>query len=120
MDLPDPDRPRASSRLTVSRAPFPSLGSPVSRDETRDMKTILLTIAAQGFAVAPALAHECPLLHKQVTDAADYRLDDAAYKGKMLAAEGDTLHKAGKHDESVAKYDEAASAMGLTLVHKPK
>lgn len=84
------------------------------------MKTILLTIAVLGFAVAPALAHECPLLHKQVTDAADYRLDDAAYKAKMLAAEGDTLHKAGKHDESVAKYDEAASAMGLTLVHKPK
>jgi hypothetical protein len=84
------------------------------------MKTILLTIAALGLAVSPALANECPLLHTQVMAAAEYRLDDAAYKAKMLAAEGDTLHKAGKHDESVAKYDEAAKGMGITLTHKPK
>jgi len=84
------------------------------------MKTILLTIAALGFAVSPALAHECPLLHTQVMAAAEYRLDDAAYKAKMMAVEGDTLHKAGKHDESVAKYDEAAKTMGIALTHKPK
>ena len=84
------------------------------------MKTILLTIAALGFAVSPALAHECPLLQRQVLAAADSRLDDAAYKAKIMAAEGDALHKAGKHDESVAKYDEAAKAMGITLTHKPK
>ena len=52
--------------------------------------------------------------------AAEYRLDDAAFKAKMMAAEGDDLHKAGKHDESVAKYDEAAKELGITLVHKPK
>lgn len=84
------------------------------------MKTILLAIATLGFAVSPALAHECPLLNKQVMAAADYRLDDAAYKAKMMAAEGDALHKAGKHDESVAKYDEAAKTMGISLTHKPK
>lgn len=84
------------------------------------MKTVLMTIAALGFAVSPVLAHECPLLHKQVMAAADYRLDDAAYKAKTMAGEGDALHKAGKHDESVAKYDEAAKAMGITLVHKAK
>jgi hypothetical protein len=84
------------------------------------MKTVLMTIAVLGFAVSPALAHECPLLHQQVVAAAEYRLDDAAYKAKALAAEGDTLHKAGKHDESVAKYEEAAKAMGITLTHKPK
>jgi hypothetical protein len=84
------------------------------------MKTILLTIAALGFAVSPALAHECPLLQRQVLAAADYRLDDAAYKAKMMATEGDALHRAGKHDESVAKYDEAAKTMGITLTHKPK
>lgn len=84
------------------------------------MKTILLTIAALGFAVSPALAHECPLLQQQVLAAADYRLDDAAYKAKMMAAEGDALHKAGKHDESLAKYDEAAKTMGISLTHKPK
>ena len=83
------------------------------------MKTLLLTLAALGFAVSPALANECPLLHKQVMAAAEYRLDDAAYKAKMMAAEGDVLHKAGKHNESVAKYDEAAKVMGITLTHKP-
>ena len=82
------------------------------------MKTVLMTIVALGFAVSPALANECSLLHAQVMAAADYRLDDAAYKAKMLAAEGETLHKAGKHAESVAKYEEAAKAMGITLTHK--
>jgi hypothetical protein len=84
------------------------------------MKTVLMTIAALGFAVTPALAHECPLLHRQVMAAADYRLDDAAYKARTLAAEGEALHKAGQHDASVAKYDEAAKAMGITLTHKAK
>jgi hypothetical protein len=82
------------------------------------MKTLLLTIAALGLAVAPALANECPLLHKQVMAAADSRLDDAAYKARMLAGEGEALHKAGKHAESAAKYEEAAKAMGITLTHK--
>jgi hypothetical protein len=83
------------------------------------MKAILLTITALGFAVSPAIANECPLLHKQVMAAAEYRLDDAAYKARMMAAEGDALHKASKHAESAAKYDEAAKAMGITLTHKP-
>jgi hypothetical protein len=83
------------------------------------MKTLLITIAALGLAVSPALANECPLLHAQVMAAAGNRLDGAAYQAKMLAAEGEALHKAGKHAESVAKYDEAAKAMGITLTHKP-
>jgi hypothetical protein len=84
------------------------------------MKTTLIVIAVLGLAASPALAHECPLLHQQVMAAAGNRFDQAAYTGKMLAAEGDALHKAGKHDESVAKYNEAAKAMGITLTHKAK
>jgi len=83
------------------------------------MKTLLITIAALAFAVSPALANECPLLHAQVMAAAGNRLDAAAYQAKMIAAEGEALHKAGKHAESVAKYEEAAKAMGITLTHKP-
>ncbi|HUM18157.1 MAG TPA: hypothetical protein VL086_20870 [Candidatus Nitrosotalea sp.] len=82
------------------------------------MKTVLMTIAVLGVAVSPALANECPTLHKQVMAAADYRLDDAAYRARQMAAEGEALHKAGKHNESVAKYDEAAKALGITLTHK--
>jgi hypothetical protein len=84
------------------------------------MKTVLVTIAALGLAVTPALAHECPMLSRQVMAAANYRLDDAAYKAKMMAAEGDELHKTGQHDASVAKFDEAAKTMGITLTHKTK
>jgi hypothetical protein len=84
------------------------------------MKTVLMMIAALGFAVTPALAHECPLLHRQVMNAANDRLDAAAYQAKTLAAEGEALHKAGQHDASVAKYDEAAKVMGITLTHKAK
>ena len=39
---------------------------------------------------------------------------------ELLAAEGAALHKAGQHDASVAKYEEAAKAMGITLSHKAK
>ena len=83
------------------------------------MKTVLMTIVALGFAVSPALANECPLLHAQVMAEAGKRLDAGAYQAKMLAAEGEALHKAGKHTESIAKYEEAAKAMGITLTHKP-
>jgi hypothetical protein len=83
------------------------------------MKTLLMAIIALGLAASPALANECPLLHKQVMAAAEGRLDAAAYQAKMLAAEGDALHKAGKHAESVAKYEEeAAKGMDLALTHK--
>jgi hypothetical protein len=37
-----------------------------------------------------------------------------------MAAEGDELHKTGQHDASVAKFDEAAKTMGITLTHKTK
>ena len=84
------------------------------------MKTVLMTIALAGLAVTPALAHECPLLHRQVMAAAQDRLDDASYKAKMLAAEGAAMHKAGQHDASIAKYEEAAKVMGITLSHKAK
>jgi len=36
---------------------------------------------------------------------------------KQLAAQAWALHQAGKHSESVAKYDEAAKAAGITLKH---
>jgi hypothetical protein len=82
------------------------------------MKTLLMTIAALVFTVSPVLANECPLLGAQVTAATGNRLDAAAYQARMLAAEGEALHKAGKHTESITKYEEAAKAIGLTLTHK--
>ncbi len=73
---------------------------------------------ALGLCASPALANQCPLLIKQVTDATSNRLDAASNTAKALAAEADVLHKAGKHSEAIKKAEEAATAIGLTLQMK--
>ena len=59
-----------------------------------------------------------PVLIKQIQDATAGKTDDASKKALALAAEAKTLHDAGKHAESVAKADEAAQAINLTLKKK--
>lgn len=78
-----------------------------------------------GLMAGPALAGQCPLLIKQINDAAGSRLDAAGNTAKALAAEAQSLHddavkmkQAAKHAESVAKAQEAAKAIGLTLKMK--
>ncbi|KRT73991.1 MAG: hypothetical protein XU13_C0010G0033 [Candidatus Rokubacteria bacterium CSP1-6] len=73
---------------------------------------------ALGLIAGPALATQCPLLIKQINDAAGNRLDAASAQAKALAAEADALHKAGKHADSVKKAEEAAKAIGLKLQMK--
>ena len=73
---------------------------------------------ALGLMAGTALATQCPLLIKQINDAAGGRLDDAGYRARTLAAEADALHKAAKHAESVAKAQEAAKAIDLKLQMK--
>ena len=80
---------------------------------------------ALGLMAGTALATQCPLLIKQINDAAGGRLDDAGYRARTLAAEAQILHdeavktkQAAKHAESVAKAQEAAKAIGLTLKMK--
>ena len=83
-----------------------------------NMKRIALALALVGMAAGPALAFQCPLLLKQIQDATAGKTDANSKKALELAAEGDKLHKEGKHAESVAKYDEAAKAIGVTLQKK--
>lgn len=71
-----------------------------------------------GLAAGPALAFECPLLIKQINDAAGNRMDDAGTKAKALAAEAEALHKAGKHADAVKKAEEGAKTIGLALKHR--
>jgi len=80
---------------------------------------------ALGLMAGPALAGQCPLLIKQINDAAGNRLDAAGNTAKALAAEAQKLHdeavktkQAAKHAESIAKAQEAAKAIGLTLKMK--
>ena len=82
------------------------------------MRHLALALAVVGLLAGPALANQCPLLIKQVMDATAGKTDDASKKAVALAAEAKTLHAAGKHAESVAKADEAAKAINLTLKKK--
>ena len=82
------------------------------------MKHLAMALAMVGLAAGPVLANQCPLLVKQVMDATAGKTDDASKKAQALANEAKALHDAGKHAESVAKADEAAKAINLTLKKK--
>ena len=82
------------------------------------MKMLVMVLAIVALAAGPALANQCPLLIKQVQDATAGKTDDASKKAVALANEAKALHDAGKHAESVAKADEAAKAINLTLKKK--
>ena len=82
------------------------------------MKKILMTLALVLATAGAAFANQCPLLLKQIQDATAGKTDDASKKANALAAEAKALHDSGKHAESVAKADEAAKAINLTLKKK--
>ena len=82
------------------------------------MKKILMALALVLAVAGTALANQCPLLVKQIEDATAGKTDDASKKAQALAAEAKALHAAGKHAESVAKADEAAAVIKLTLKKK--
>ena len=82
------------------------------------MRKVLMALALVVATAGAALANQCPLLIKQVQDATAGKTDDASKKAVALANEAKALHDAGKHAESVAKADEAAKAINLTLKKK--
>src|SRR5215510_4098339 len=84
----------------------------------RSMKRFVAALALIGSIGSPALANECPTLQAQIDAAIGTRYDPSAANARQLASEAWALHQAGKHAESVAKYDEAARAAGITLQHK--
>lgn len=82
------------------------------------MRQLAMALAMVGLLAGPALANQCPLLIKQVMDATAGKTDDASKKAVALANEAKALHDAGKHAEAVAKAQEAAKAINLTLKMK--
>jgi hypothetical protein len=82
------------------------------------MKKILMALTLVLAVAGTALANQCPLLIKQIQDATAGKTDDASKKALALAAEAKALHDSGKHAESIAKADEAAKAINLTLKKK--
>ena len=82
------------------------------------LASIAIATALVGICGSPALAGECPMLQTQMERQVNNRVDAAGWKARETMKEANALHKAGKHTESVAKYDEAAKAAGITLQHK--
>jgi hypothetical protein len=80
---------------------------------------LLVAVIMLGSGAGVAFAKECPLLIKQLKDAAakekDAKKKAAADK---LIAKAQQEHDGGKHADSVKTADEAAKALGLTLQHK--
>jgi hypothetical protein len=82
------------------------------------MKRFVSALALLASTAGAALATECPTLQAQIDAAIGTRYDPSAANARQLATEAWSLHQAGKHAESVAKYDEAAKAASITLKHK--
>ena len=82
------------------------------------MKKILLGLALVAMSATVAGAFECPALQAQIDKQLGKRFDRQAGTARALAAQALALHKAGKHADSVKKYDEAAKAAAMQLTHK--
>lgn len=85
------------------------------------MKLLSIAIATAlvvGVCGGPALAGECPMLQAQMERQVNNRFDGAAYAARENMKQASALHTEGKHAESVAKYEEAAKAVGVTLDRK--
>jgi hypothetical protein len=85
------------------------------------MRKTMAAAAVLVFVLAgSAWAYQCPLLIKQLNDAvATMKADDPKVKqAKELIAEADTLHKAGKHADSIATAEKAAKVLGVHLTMK--
>jgi hypothetical protein len=78
------------------------------------MKRLALAVVAIAFASA-AWANSCPREMKAIDDALPKAKLDAQQMAqvKKLRAEGEQLHKAGKHGESMAALGKAKGILGI-------
>jgi len=79
------------------------------------MKSMLLALALAS-AAGLAMANNCPNEMKAIDAklATNPKLSDAdAAKVKQLRAEGETAHKAGKHDDSMKALGDAKKILGI-------
>jgi hypothetical protein len=79
------------------------------------MKSLLIA-ASLAFAAGTALAHNCPNEMKAIDAklATNPKLSDAdKAKVTKLRADGETAHKAGKHDDSMKALGEAKKMLAI-------
>lgn len=74
-----------------------------------------VSAAALAFASATAFAFHCPVDMKAIDDALPNAKLDAKQTAevKKLRAEGETLHKTGKHQESMDTLAKAKKILGI-------
>jgi hypothetical protein len=80
------------------------------------MKKLLSVAAVLAFASGAALAHNCPNEMKAVDAKLATNPTLAAAdmdKVKKLRADGETAHKAGKHDDAMKALGEAKKMLGI-------
>ena len=78
------------------------------------MKTRTLLAAAVAVLMsAPAFASECPKHMKAIDEALTAAPAKATAEVKKLRADGEALHKAGKHDESMKALGAAEKLLGI-------
>jgi hypothetical protein len=82
------------------------------------MKKLAMLVVGMAFVASSAFAFHCPTHFKEI-DAAlasgkvtGAKLDEA----KKLRADGEALHKAGKHQESLDALHKSMTILGLTIV----
>ena len=77
--------------------------------------SMLLVASALALTSTMAFAHRCPAEMKAIDAALPKAKLTEAQMGevKKLRAEGETLHKAGKHTESTDALDKAKKLLGI-------
>ena len=81
------------------------------------MRRTVIALVTVAWLATAALANQCPLLIKQLADAVATRAPDdpRAKTARGLIEEARKLHAQGRHADSIAKADEAAKVLGITL-----
>jgi hypothetical protein len=76
----------------------------------------VIVVAVLALFATPAFAFHCPADMKKIDAAmASANLPEAAMaRVKQLRMEGEELHKAGKHQESLDKLGEAMKMLGIS------
>ncbi|MCC7167364.1 MAG: hypothetical protein IT565_07320 [Rhodospirillales bacterium] len=80
------------------------------------MARLTFALAVLLLAAGPAFASSCPRVVKAIDDylaANPAPPADKLSKAKALRNEGEALHNAGKHAESMAKLGEAKMVLGI-------
>ncbi len=75
--------------------------------------TAVFTVFALGAFTSPALASHCPKDVKKINAAMSKIGTKKMNMAKDAAAKGLSLHKAGKHGESIKVLHEAMEALGI-------